>query len=202
MSDRQAGAASPRRQPEDMSGKNIDDAFREINELCECWDNSLTVKNLAVAERYIKGEAEFGLVVKWQPNSYVSEEFVAIFERKFSVGGSFHRTFGHISRSLIDHVVPYSEHLLRCGYGDEQLVFVGDINTVETPYGVVPSTVRLQSSNEFDSLCRGALYTANAASSKIDSIRTYWERCVVRGSVWPLATTSATARRSRAHRKL
>jgi len=196
LQNRQAGATSPRRQPEDVSGKNFNEAFREIDELCERWDNSLSIKNLALAERYIKGELEFGFVFKWQQNPYVSEDFVAIFERKVPLGSSRHRSLCHAPRSLIRYVVLYSEHLLRCGYGDEQFMIVGDVNAVETPYGVVSSTVRLQTFREFDSLWRGSIDTSNGTGLKVGGIRTYWERCIVRG--YPAIGQD----KSRAERKL
>jgi hypothetical protein len=48
LSERQASAASPRSQPQDAAREDINDAYRETDELCERWDNRLTIKNLRI----------------------------------------------------------------------------------------------------------------------------------------------------------
>ena len=50
--------------PEDVAGENLDNAFREFDELLERWDNRLSVENLALAERYRKAECKLGLILK------------------------------------------------------------------------------------------------------------------------------------------
>jgi hypothetical protein len=175
--------ASPGIKPQDAPGENVDEAFREIDELCERWNNRLAVENLSLSERYLKGKIEFGVILEWQPDSRINKKYVAVFERKFSVSGraSQHRSHGHRPSGLIRNMVLYSEHLVRCGYRDEQLMFVGDIQTVETPSGIVPSTVRLQSANEFYRICGRSVDALDTAAFKVSSIRTYWERSVVTG---------------------
>jgi hypothetical protein len=176
---------SPGRQPEDVVGENINHALREIDELGERWHNSLSIKNLALAERYLKGELEFGVVfVAVSGDSLVGAEFVAVFERKFPIGGrpSKHGGRGQVLKAGSSDVPPYSEHLLRCGYRDEQLMFVGDVETVYTAEGLAPSTVRLQSADQFERIRTGTLEVAGQCTrSKMSDVRTYWERCILVG---------------------
>ena len=39
---------------------------------------------------------------------------------------------------FVRHVVLHSAHLVRCGYRDEQLMFVGDVETVKTVKEAAP----------------------------------------------------------------
>jgi hypothetical protein len=41
---------------EHVFSEDIDDALREVDELCESWKNRLSVKNLALSERYCKAK--------------------------------------------------------------------------------------------------------------------------------------------------
>jgi hypothetical protein len=71
---------------------------------------------------------------------------------------------------------------MRCGYRDEQLVLVSDVNTVQTPKGIVASIVRLQPANEFYRICGRTIDSPDSAAVKVGEIRTYWERCIVTGN--------------------
>ena len=166
-----------------MACEDVNEAFREADDLVQLGNDGFSVKKLALAERYLKGEMEFGLILVTNcMNSLIRNEFVAIFERKFPIrrGSDPHR--GRIGRQIRPaHDGLYSELLVSRGYGDEQLMFVGDVNAVQTPEGVVPSTVRLQPSNEFYRICGRTVDPADGAAVKVDLIRTYWERSVVAG---------------------
>src|ERR1700681_3422768 len=61
---RQASAALPRGDTKNVTSENIHQAFRELGELCERWDNRVSIKNLLLAKRYLEGQMEFGLVLK------------------------------------------------------------------------------------------------------------------------------------------
>ena len=80
---------------QELSHEDIDEAFSEIDELRQRWDDRLSIKNLALAERYLKGELEFGIILEWQSDARVSEKYVAILERKFPFCGHdpHHRAF-------------------------------------------------------------------------------------------------------------
>lgn len=181
MHDRQAGAALPGCL-KDAPSEDIDEALNEIDELCERWDNGLSVKNLPLAERYLKGELEFGAVFEWQPHPNVSMKCVAIFERKLSIAGSdvHHRTSRYISGGPVSDVVLYSKHLVSRGYRDEQLMFVNDVETVQTPQHLAfTSTVRLQSAYDFFRICGRPIESSKISLQESASARVYWERCVV-----------------------
>src|ERR1700722_14765732 len=177
--------ASPRRKAENVPGEDIDRALREINQLHQRWNQGLSIKNLAFAERYLKAELEFGFVfVARSPEGDVPAEYVAIFERKAPVVGlaPFHRSLGNVLHARPSDVELYSKYLMRRGYRDEQLVFVGDVETVQLPQGVVCiSTVRLQRTNEFYRLCGRPLQSGDAAGIEMRFVRTYWEGTVVAG---------------------
>jgi len=169
--------------PENSAREDIDEAFCEIDELCQRWDNSLSVKNLTLAERYLKAELEFGCVLEWKADNEVIQKYVAIFERKFPVGGvnSHHGAARHVPRGLVRDVVLYSDHLVRCGYRDDQLMFIGDVEMVETPQGIISSTIRLQSLEDFDRICSRSIDALDGAGLKMPLARTYWESSIVTG---------------------
>jgi hypothetical protein len=124
----------------------------------------------SLAEGYRKAVMEIGFIFATEFGKGV--EYVAIFEWKLGIGDA----------PLDENVAlsePYSRFMVRRGYRDEQLVFIGDVETVETPEGVAPSTVRLQSANEFYRICGRAIDPSDTAGLKIGPIRTYWESCVV-----------------------
>jgi hypothetical protein len=58
-------------------------------------------------------------------------------------------------------------------------MFVGDVDTVQTPDTIVASTVRLQSAHEFDRSCGRAIDSRYGTCFKMGLPRTYWERSVV-----------------------
>jgi hypothetical protein len=68
---------------------------------------------------------------------------------------------------------------VRRGYRDEQLMFVGDVETVQTPDRMVPSVVRLQPLDEFYRICGRAVDSLDRAGLKMAAVRTYWERGVI-----------------------
>lgn len=70
--------------------KNIDEAFREIDELCERWDKSPSVENLTLTfvKRYLKGEIELGFIFEVES------------------GRGF---VGQVLHSGTSYLVPYSE---------------------------------------------------------------------------------------------
>jgi hypothetical protein len=173
----------PRRDPENAAGEYVDEAFDEIDELMQRWHNRLSVKNLTLAERYLKGELEFGIVfVLGVGPATVGPEYVAVFERKFPVDGPgpCHDRARKMIRPGTPHVKRYSEHLVRGGYRDEQSMFVGDVETVQTVQGIVPSTVRLQSIEEFERIRLGASQIAVPHGRVGREARTYWESCFAR----------------------
>jgi hypothetical protein len=146
--------ALPTIQPEDSARENINDARREIGE--PCWNDRLTVDNMALAERYIKAEMECGLVlVEAGRPSIVCHQFVATFKRKLPIDGL---GVMPVRRRQMVHtragkIVANTEISTSRGDRNEQLVFVCDIDTVETVKGFVSSSVWLEFADEFYRRC-------------------------------------------------
>jgi hypothetical protein len=60
-------------------------AFEEIDQLIERWNNRLTIKNLALAKRYL--EAKMHLVIRWEWYTQGrSKQLRAILQRVLSIG--------------------------------------------------------------------------------------------------------------------
>ncbi len=153
-----------------MERENIDEALRKIDELMECWNNRISIENLAFAKRYLKGEIEVGLVlVTVASPSTVSDKFVAIFKRNFAVC-CLRKVPGRrreVIHSRTDQIVTNSEMTVSSGDGNQQQMFIGDIDTVETIEGIVPSVVRLESFDQFDRRCAGTVDPLDGARSEI-----------------------------------
>jgi hypothetical protein len=198
------GAEPSPRKLEDVCGEDADQALREVAELCQRWDNRITIKNLAFAERYLEAEMEFGLVLETisSPAS-VSHQFVAVFKRKLPVDGPRHMPIWR--RQMVhagtDQIMSESEIPLSGCDRDEQQVFVGDVDTVQTVEGIVPSRVRLEALDKFYRGCACLVDSLDGTRSKMGVARTYWERSIIVGRS-PFSRTKALARRSRAERKL
>lgn len=151
MADRPA--LSPDAEFEDVSRENIADAFNEVDELLERWDERLAIDNLALAERYLKNEIVF--VFTWTDRSTgVAKKYLTVFER-VNPTGRFDRKW----RKLRDRpstiggnkIGEYSRNVdgpqnlgISGPDGDEQNVFIEDIELEETPEGVCPSLVWLE----------------------------------------------------------
>lgn len=176
---RQAGALP--RAFENVSGENPDDAFREIDELLEGWDNRLTINNLAFAKRYIDGELGVGVHFRiWDQTFTLYEEYVSVFQRKLPVGGvdgQFHgrpREIGswkrcNAPREIDDNVAVAS------GDGNQQFVLIDDVNLVEAPEGVVRSTVWLTALHKEFGSGGCPVESGRNVAPHVSGCRTYWE---------------------------
>jgi hypothetical protein len=143
--------------------KEIDDALDEIDQLLECWENRLTIDNLALAKRYAKGEMGMGIEVRLEENH--TKQFVAFFERK----RCSHSMAGGDARSI---------NSLEIGAnGDDGAVFIDHIEALQAPEGFpAPSTVWLQPSEVFFSTRSHALKKRTPLGfGEVTTIPTYWE---------------------------
>lgn len=138
--------------------EGIDGSFDKIDKLMERVQNRLTLNNLAICERYLKGELKLCLIVQWG-----NHEYRAVFQRKFSVGGrdvdrgeldGFTRLPGHVQLNL------KPEMAVRGTDREQEPVFVVDVETMETPKEIIPSVVRLQSADSFYRCWAGSLYAS------------------------------------------
>jgi hypothetical protein len=173
--------ASPRNL-EHISREDTDQAIREIDELHKRWNDRISIENLTFAKRYLEAEMEFGLVLETisSPAS-VGHQFVAVFKRKLPVDGPRHMPIWR--RQMVhagtDQIMSESETPLSGCDRDEQQVFVGDVDTVQTVEGIVPSRVRLEALDKFYRGCACPVDSLDGTRSKMSVARTYWERSIV-----------------------
>ncbi len=155
-----------------MTVEHINDAFREADKLLEDWNNRLTLDNLSLVERYLKGELWLlcecirqGVSVDGKgcasrsSSSTDSENFRAIFQGVLPIRGAdsnrwevniFTGTDGAEMCQIEDNVPV-------CGpYRRVESVLVGVTKFMELPKGINPSLVRLQSLKETDGFGAGA----------------------------------------------
>lgn len=184
-SQHQASGQSPRRF-EDVSGENIDNALNEIDELLESWDDRFTVENLALAKRYNDNELELGLIFSIG-SGVVSQQYRAIFKRKFPViGGKRDSREGKVCGDAdklfksMNPRGPIDRGVRRCDR-DQNSVFVDDVQLVQTPEGIIPSIVRLESFNQTNGAVGHATQTACNNRSEVRSVGTYREYVVPGG---------------------
>jgi hypothetical protein len=62
-----------------------DDALHELDELLDRWENRLTVDNLALAERYLKGEIR--LIVSFEKIGRADKQFRAVLQGVLPIAG-------------------------------------------------------------------------------------------------------------------
>jgi hypothetical protein len=164
--------------------ENANQAFCEIDELCQRWKDRISVENLALAKRYVEAEMEFGLVLEaGESSAPIGNQFVAIFKRELAIdsGTTYPNGRGQMISAGIDCIVPDSEIPMGCGNRNQQNVFVGYVNSVQTTDGVIPSRIRLETADEFYRSCARAIKSFDGARSKMGLAPTYWERSAVVG---------------------
>jgi hypothetical protein len=66
-------------------------------------------------------------------------------------------------------------------------MFVGDVESVQTAEGVIPSSVRVLLADEFYRSCARSIESFDGARSKMGLARTYWECGVIAGHSFILA---------------
>jgi hypothetical protein len=126
-------------------------AINQIRHLMKRFDDRLTLRNLRLAERYVKAELE--LLIHFCVRG-VPEDFVAHLHRaEFLVGPEEDRqgwvlppvgvNFGELTGVKSGHVTPKIEASEPADDGHEQAVLVGLVEFVDLPERVVPTLVRL-----------------------------------------------------------
>lgn len=177
MDNRQADALPENFQ--DSGCEDIDEALREVDELVKSGNNGFSIKNLAFAERYLESEAELGFVIDVSA-TLECQQFVAMFKRKLTRKRRSDTPAG-TQLGAPREIGAHSSVAMSSRDRNQQLVFVGDVDTVQTPEGIVPSWIRLEPINEFYRRCGRAINSMDGACTKVVDIRTYWECCVVIG---------------------
>ncbi|TIR27199.1 MAG: hypothetical protein E5X07_28415 [Mesorhizobium sp.] len=141
------------------SRENIHDAFDEIDELLEAWDNRLTVDNLSLAKRYIEGELkiafEFSL---WVGAEAPRKNYIAVIQRILDLSGSKgdwrelgHYEVGGQASAIRVHSLEAGQRIhfpqklgVRSPDRDQGGMLIEDVQLVQTPEGVCPSFVWLK----------------------------------------------------------
>ena len=182
MPDRCPDGADLPRYPKDAPCEDIDEALNEIDELCERWADRFTVKNLAFAKRYIENKLELVLILVCDAGGGLPlKKYCAVFQRKLSVIRD--KRHGHRGEMPFFPRVFHGDGPVDLGESaadrDQQPVFIDDIETVETPEGIVPSLVRLEPMDEFKCVGGNALEHGRNVVGKVFGRPTYWELCPI-----------------------
>jgi hypothetical protein len=163
--------------------KNIDDAFAEIDELTESWNNRLSVNNTRFAERYMKGDLWIAVEVVFSEDS--AKKFVACFQgcSEFWIGERF--VFSPAGKAVQGG----------CRW-DDSSVFILDGKFVQEPKGIpFPSSVRLYTSDEFFSGAPGKAEEGFCALiRKAINVGAYWEIGFLQRAVGSMTSTENEAR--------
>lgn len=151
--------------------EDIDDAFREIDELTERCNNGLSINNLALAKRYVEGELIIGFDIRVSRPK--PEKYRAIFKGI----DAFFRRQEHGAKSLLppgigvrgDH--GHERRLMSGPYRNDQLVFIPDVELMELPKQGVPTLVWLEPADGPYSLLAGTLHMFGKAGLKNVEVR-------------------------------
>lgn len=140
--------------------ERLDRVAGKLDKLNERWNNRLTLDNLALAKRYIKGELR--VVVDFHAGGCCLKEYCAVFQRKLPIsrseedGGKLHvlaEQFRHFG-THVDANAP-----MRRPDRDDHPVFVQNVELVDQPQClIVPSVVWLEPLDCVDSVLGRSLY--------------------------------------------
>jgi hypothetical protein len=161
--------------------EQLDKALDKLDELMERWNNRLTLDNLDLAKRYLK--AELGVHVHLRsrvvaPVGGDSVDFCTIFQRERELGHDEpealrRRKFEKVERGLagvgvqnIGHRVGVDGALMRYTDGHQELVFVRDVELVESPERIVLSLIRFGVLDEVHRSLRRSIYFGGVAGFK------------------------------------
>lgn len=144
--------------------EDLDYALGEVEQICERWNNRLTVNNLAFAKRYL--ENEVCVCIEFRLEEHGSKKFVSIFQRERP-------------RLPCDRVRGVGKvNLFKVGSDwNKCAVFIDDVQLVETPKGVAaPGSVWLQPSDEFFDFRTGVFEECRRSIvGKTAHVCAYWE---------------------------
>jgi hypothetical protein len=145
-----------------------DDALHEFGELLERWNNRLTIDNLALAERYIKGELRILVDGRLTGRGLDDVECRAVLQRVTTVLGSQGDRWRGQRR-----VIPRDGHEQLDGdvrvsgaHRNDRLVLVQSVKLVDRPEEFAPTFVWLQPPDEPVGPCADALYFSRGVGFK------------------------------------
>lgn len=143
--------------------EHVEHALDKLADLRERWNNRLTIKNLSLAERYLK--FELVVVACWSgPFLGGFKQYRAVLKREHPVrrpdregdAGDILQPF--LVRKRFPHVHSKMESLVSGPYRYDRLVFIEDVELVEAPEGFIPTLVWFQVLDELPRLGAGPLY--------------------------------------------
>jgi hypothetical protein len=163
---------------EDFLCERLDCVARELDELIERGNNRLTVNNLTLSERYLKGELQVLIAASARSGSN-THNFRVIVQRKLPISrlekdswevGQLREdaAFDELSESFAE---VHANVCVRGPYGNNHSVLIQDIQLVDAPENcVVPSVIWLEPLDCCNSTLRGALYLHKTAGYNLSGL--------------------------------
>lgn len=153
-------------------GEKLDESLDKLGKLMERWDQRLTLDNLALAERYLKGELRIVVHARHGASGRRAEEYCAIFKRILPVGWTESKEHGNVRRhgpfgAVVEGAGEVQDDTLVCASdGNKEYVLICDVETVEPPKRLVPSLVRLGLLNNAQRTLGNSLYFSKMTGFK------------------------------------
>lgn len=179
--------------PSEEGIEQVDCVLDRASKLIQAWEQRLTLKNLALAKRYLEGKLRILVHARNTSGRFKNpKEFCAVFQRELPIGGR--ESYKHLGDCLgefhgakgcsdIQDDVPMGST-----YKYRKFVFLCDTESIELPEGVIPSLVRFESLNDSSHVCGNALYFSHSNGWKFINITengesaTPVEHCRISGS--------------------
>jgi hypothetical protein len=143
-----------------------DDALHELDELLERWEHRLTVDNLALAERYLKGELR--LIADMEEIGGAGKKLRAALQGVCPVG--WLDGYAEVLQPLplpLDRQLDVQDHLLVGGpYRYDRLVFVQSVKLVDQPEWFAPAFVWFETVDETSGSPTDTLYLSHRVAFK------------------------------------
>ena len=153
------------------SNKLVDDAVHKMRQLMKKWDDRLTLDNLRISERYVKGAIDLFIHIKVRSaDPCDSGYFCAVLGHHDPAGGKIINHTRHVLKELSEFRGDF-EQLRKVGTtvgtpepdpskpeNEQEAVFVEIVKLMESPKVIVPTLVRLDSIDSVYSCRAHSLY--------------------------------------------
>jgi hypothetical protein len=152
---------SDSRHPDDLqeSPERSDDPLHKMERLIEKFENRLTLNNLRLIERYIKGELRIHVRIRWQ-----DKDFCAVYYREDCVSRREIDTHDGVWKSDASASNKGPSELLLRGDpvsnsgGEQEAMFVEVVELMQVPQGICSSLVRFGGVNCINRVLAHSLY--------------------------------------------
>jgi hypothetical protein len=143
-----------------------DQVFDNLDHFIECFNNRLTLDNLRLVERYVKGELQlllhFFAAVGGRSENYVAHlRFLPGFRGSVESISQAHHS-SHIAEAPVDKELLHSfcrvDAMVNEVAGNDSAVLVHDVESVENPQQRLPSLARIDLADRFYNLFPEGLY--------------------------------------------